>query len=252
MSKKGVPEIMVFPQLGCPSSASLKKKKYFFAVEGQDGTGKQTQATALVEALKKNGLRVLKVATPAYGSKACYLLERWRNKELDVGNEYAIASLYAHDRLAVALDLVAPALLADSDYDGVVADRWTASNIAHCGGRILNGHETQVKEFEKFLAWVTQFEHDLLGIQRPINLVLDVSAENSERLARARATDMDKVENTVVAMKQAKTVYDLMCVRDPNSYWKIKCQSDDGKLLPQEKITGNLFDRVVNYMWGIE
>jgi dTMP kinase len=100
----------------------------FVTFEGIDGSGKTTQAEALVEALRGEGRNVVSTREPG-GTE---LGERIRELVLDGPNVsgWSEAALFAAARAQLVEEVIYPALLDGAD---VVCDRYLDSSLAYQG-----------------------------------------------------------------------------------------------------------------------
>lgn len=147
-------------------------------IEGTDGSGKATQTKLLFEHLKNFG-KCLLLSFPNYDSPSSQVVKMYLNG--DLGNNssfsgYQASAIFAVDRLATIkqTDL--------TQFDFVILDRYTPSNMIHQSTRINN-----VEELNQFLNWVQDFEYVKLGLPKPDKILfLDMPVEISAALAHSR------------------------------------------------------------------
>ena len=151
------------------------KKGLFIVLDGNDGSGKATQAAPLNDYLTRHGIIGLKVDFPAYDRNLFGTLigECLAGQHGDFVNlDPKIAStLYAADRFESSR------AIREALNKGmiVIADRFASSNQIHQGGKIADP-----KEREAFLTWLDRMEHDVFGIPRPDAIIyLKVPIETS-------------------------------------------------------------------------
>lgn len=166
---------MPFP---CRQYTRLMKKGIFIVLDGNDGSGKATQAKRLIERLAEMSIESVKMDFPAYDRNffGAFLGECLAGQHGDfVALDPKIASaLYALDRQESA-KAITEALEAGKV---VIADRFSSSNQIHQGGKIAN--ET---ERTQFLEWLDRMEHEILGVPRPdLIIYLQVPVEMSLQL----------------------------------------------------------------------
>ena len=152
------------------------------AIEGLDGSGKETQTKLLRDALEARGLKVGSVSFPRYGQPSAMPVEQYLNggygeHAADV-NAYAASSLFAVDRLASYLGEWRCNYNA-SDY--FIADRYTTSNAIHQLSKL------PVDEWEAFADWLFDFEFGKLGLPEPSHVIyLKLDLETSQKLLESR------------------------------------------------------------------
>ena len=114
----------------------MKKKNYFIAVEGGEGTGKSTFVKLLAEELKKKGYEVITTREPG-GTE---LGEKIRNLILENESPYLVESmLFAAARQDHIIRVIEPALCSGKPTI-VICDRYILSNQVY-QGYIYNGVE---------------------------------------------------------------------------------------------------------------
>src|SRR6202007_770696 len=100
------------------------------AVEGIDGSGKQTQVQLLARELESRGHKVLVTGVPQYDSWFGKMVGQFLNGDfgaLDSVDPHFTALLYAGDRF----ECKQPIVSALQNGDIVLADRYVGSNLAH-------------------------------------------------------------------------------------------------------------------------
>lgn len=108
----------------------IKNRGIFLSFEGNDGTGKSTQAKLLAERLRQNGHDVLLTREPGgtqIGEKIRELLLDFKNLEMDKVTE---ALLFAAARAQHVKQVILPAL---QEGKLVISDRFVDSSIAYQG-----------------------------------------------------------------------------------------------------------------------
>ncbi|MCE5228257.1 dTMP kinase [bacterium] len=119
-----------------------KKNGYLIAIEGIDGTGKSTLASALARALEARGRAVVLSFEPTRGAHGR------RIRELAVSgrsNPAEETELFINDRREHVANLIAPAL---ADGKTVVLDRYYYSTMAYQGARGMDTAEIQKRNEE--------------------------------------------------------------------------------------------------------
>lgn len=152
------------------------------AIEGLDGSGKQTQAGLLCDALFAKGLKVASVAFPRYGEPSAALVEDYLRGGFgecaDDVNAYVASSFFAMDRIVSFRKGWC------TDYrsaDVLVADRYTTSNAIHQCSKLPKD------QWGAFCDWLMDYEFNLLGLPRPnVVIYLRMDVEMSQRLLSER------------------------------------------------------------------
>lgn len=152
------------------------------AIEGLDGSGKQTQSALLKDSLKSAGYDVASIDFPRYGKKSAVLCEAYLHGEYGDNasgvNAYAASSFFAMDRFVSYLsEWKAP--YEACDY--MVADRYVTSNAIHQCSKLPHD------EWEGFVTWLFDYEFGKLGLPEPAKVVyLAMPVEKSEELVSVR------------------------------------------------------------------
>jgi len=147
-------------------------------LEGLDGSGKSTQMDLLQKSCQLAGLNVRHIKLPDYESPACAPVRMYLGGHLgsspgDV-NAFAASSFYAVDRF------VSYQTKWRGDYENgslLLADRYSSSNAYHQMVKLPQC------DWNSFLAWLDDYEHEKLGLPRPDLVVyLDMPIEVSQAL----------------------------------------------------------------------
>lgn len=151
-------------------------------IEGLDGSGKATQTETLYKRLLQEGNKVKKLTFPVYDSDGSAPVRMYLGGELgdnpDDVNPYTASAFYAVDRVV--------SFLKDwkKDYDNgtiFLCDRYSTSNPIYQLGKLRE------EEYDTFLDWISDFEHNKLGIPAPDFVVyLDMPIEISQKLMSKR------------------------------------------------------------------
>ncbi len=191
------------------------------AVEGIDGSGKQTQVRLLARALESRGHQVLSTGFPHYDSWFGKMVGQFLNGDfgpLDSVDPHFTALLYAGDRFEGKRPIVAAL-----ESGGVVlADRYVGSNLAHQSAR------TAPEKRAKFRAWIEHLEYSIyelpkedlvLYLRLPPHEAQTLVAKKSVRKYTEAAHDI--LESNIRHLEDAAAMYDLLA---RGSNWKtIEC-----------------------------
>lgn len=131
-------------------------------LDGNDGSGKATQAKLLIERMEAEGRNASKVDFPAYSRNVFGALIgeclAGRHGDFVMLDPKIASSLYALDRFESSKEIKEMLVRGTT----VIADRFTSSNQIHQGGKIADERERVA-----FLEWLDHMEHTVLGIPRP-------------------------------------------------------------------------------------
>ncbi|MCX6798978.1 MAG: dTMP kinase [Candidatus Diapherotrites archaeon] len=211
-------------------------KGKLIVIEGADASGKHTQSKLLLQRLRKESFNAELVSFPRYNAFFGKLVLRYLRGGF--GGMRSLppqlpALLYALDRIDAA-PKIENALRAGKV---VVADRYSASNIAHQAAK-LNGRKRK-----DFIEWIERVESVLP--QPSVSFYLDVPVRVSRRLMEKRGRKKDLHERDAVYLEKVRGIY-LRLARQPG--WKrISCVRR-GKLLPAEKIHAQIWALLHHYL----
>jgi dTMP kinase len=210
------------------------------AIEGLDGSGKQTQSALLKEALASAGYTVASIDFPRYGKKSAVLCEAYLHGEFgesaaDV-NAYAASTLFAVDRYASYMTEWKSSY-DESDY--LVADRYVTSNAIHQCSKLPR------EEWESFVSWLFDFEFKKLGLPRPDKVFyLSMPVERSEQLVVERyagdETKKDIHERDEAYLRHSRDAAEWCC--DYLDWKRVEC-CREGKLRPIDEIHQEILQR---------
>lgn len=154
------------------------------AIDGVDASGKQTHTELLAQHLVNSGYKVRRLSFPMYDSESSSLVKMYLSGKLgktaDDVDAYCASTLFAADRFASYRsdwhkDFEDPDTI-------IVADRYVSSNMIHQAGKIEN-----LREKEKFLNWLFDFEFKLYKLPEPdVTIFLDMPPEYGRKLMEGR------------------------------------------------------------------
>ena len=206
-------------------------------IDGLDGSGKTTQLDRVSEYLDNRGTSYKRICFPDYKEPSSALVKMYLAGEFggspDAVNAYAASSFYAVDRYASYKRFW------QADYEGgrlILAARYTTSNAIHQMAKLPR------EEWDRYLAWLEEYEYTLLGLPRPSAVIfLDMPPEVSQRLlSRRYAGDESRKD-----IHERDAAYLLRC-RETALYaaqrlgWEVVPCARDGEPLPEEAITARL------------
>ena len=156
------------------------------AIDGLDGSGKGTMSERLYQYLLKKGKKVRKISFPMYENKSCFGVKMYLDGELgqrpDDTNGYAASTLFAVDRyLSYRTDW---GKFVGQEDTVTIADRYTSANAVHQLSKLPR------QDWEHFLPWLFDFEHNKLGLPVPdVTVYLEMPPVISRSLIQKRAAE---------------------------------------------------------------
>ncbi|VVO56289.1 Thymidylate kinase [Pseudomonas fluorescens] len=205
------------------------------AIEGIDGSGKNTQSTNLLEEYLSAGAQATKISFPQYGS-TLFGKEVGNYLNGDFGSLSEVhpklsAMLYAGDRFESKNEILAKS----ANNAVLICDRYVHSNVAHQTAKVPK--EDQVE----FRNWIEKLEYEVYGIPKPdLVIFLNVPPKTSTDLVLKKSTrdyttkkkDLHEADDIYL-----EKVYELFkSEAEHNRNWLTIDCFHDGKLLDEEAI----------------
>jgi len=178
------------------------------AIEGIDGSGKNTQANLLVNKLAGVGFDVVLLGFPCYsetffGKEVGHYLNGDFGSLDEVSPKLA-SMLYAGDRYEKKRDI----LQALDNGSVVVIDRYVSSNVAHQSAKVFGEERAELQR------WIENLEYNVYGLPKPkINILLNLDAAKSSDLVQMKSKrdytekSHDLHEENTTYLEQVTTVY---------------------------------------------
>lgn len=202
-------------------------------LDGLDGSGKTTQFELLKKEFGLRGILYRAVSFPNYSSPSSELVKMYLrgdfSKDVSGVNAYAASSFYAVDRYAsYKLDW-------GKDYENgtlIAASRYVSSNAMHQMVKLPKD------EWDCYLKWLDDFEHNKLGIPRADKVVfLDMPVEISQKLLSGRyggdESKKDIHESNVEYLKKCR---EAALYASKALGWSVVECSAFGEVLEEEEI----------------
>lgn len=196
-------------------------KGKFIVLDGNDGSGKQTQSEMLRDFLIKQNKKSIQLSFPRYedtffGKMLKELLAGKYGNFVDLDPHLASLS-YAVDRWS-SKELIEKTI---NDGGFVICDRYASANQIHQGGKVEN-----IEERKKFLEWLNQMEYEELQIPKPdVFIYLNVPLEISLGLMNKK--NKDTVENNYRYLSNSRESAEWLIKQNPDKWINIQCMDKD-------------------------
>lgn len=166
------------------------------AIEGTDGSGKQTQAKLLMQKLKEHEYDVYSTSFPNYSSDSSAAVKMYLSGQLgtlpnDVSAK-AASIFFAVDRYITYKKEIEQ--LYKEKEKVFVFDRYTASNIIHQGAKLMTQSGVNYERLKRFIFWLNSLEHEDFQIPKAdITIYLNVPFNSTKQLRKNR---LNKIDNS--------------------------------------------------------
>jgi len=217
------------------------------AIEGIDGSGKNTQAKILAQRLSLHGKPVKLMGFPCY-SDTFFGKEigNYLNGEFGGINEISpkLASmLYAGDRFEKKAE-IDEALNNDII---IIIDRYVSSNIAHQSAKVYNEQRIELQK------WIELLEYEVYLLPKPdINILLNLDASTSSQLVSMKKVreytnkKHDLHEENSEYLSEVANVY--RSLSENNDTWKVIDCMDEGVLKSIDVISEEIYTTIAQYI----
>lgn len=220
-----------------------------FAIDGTDGSGKQTQFTKLCERLSKKGVDYRTVSFPNYNSESSslvkmYLSGKFGEHAKDV-NAYIASTFYAADRYAT---FKAEGFEDYYKNGGIIlADRYTTANMVHQASKISDPLER-----EKFLNWLWDFEFNLYKLPVPTKVFfLNMPTDYAEKLIANRENKFTHEAQKDIHERDKSHLldsYNAACsLVNKYDWYEVKCIKD-GEIRSIDDIHEEIYTEIKKYI----
>lgn len=197
------------------------------ALEGIDGSGKNTQSKILAQRLSDKGYKVFEIGFPCYGGTffgqevGAYLNGDFGNLN-EVAPKFS-ALLYAGDRFEMKKII----LQAIKENDYIIIDRYVWSNVAHQSAKFTGNARFELQK------WIIKLEFDIFELPQPdLNILLHTNSALSQKLVELKqqreytSKTHDLHENDSSYLDAVSEVY-LMIAQNNPSWSIINCTNND-------------------------
>lgn len=212
-------------------------------IEGTDCSGKETQTKILIERLTKENYKVGTLDFPRYNSPTGKIVggpylgkkeicDGWFNEGANQVDPKVASLYYAADRryhLNKILNLI-------NENDIVILDRYTFSNMAHQGGKILDKDERF-----KMYNFLETLEFELLSLPKPDKVIFLYMPYEGATILRKDRQNLDQHETSIENQIHAINTY--LELSDIYKFDKIDCMVNS-QIRTKEEINDEVYSLV--------
>lgn len=213
----------------------------FIVIEGSNGCGKQTQATMLTQYFKNVGYKALMISFPNYDNEGCapvkmYFSGMFGASAMDM-DAYQSSVLFAVDRLTTLKSINL------DEFDFIVLDRYTHSNLVHQANKIQDK-----KEVDAFIKYWLDFEFNKLKLPKAdmvcyLNVPFEISKEliNNRQLKFGETKDIEEQNEEL-----ERRVHETGLYVAEKLNWKVVNCTKKSQLMSKEEIHNEVVNFVLN------
>lgn len=213
-------------------------------IEGTDCSGKETQSKLLEKRLKNENIKCISIGFPVYDSPTGKIIGGPLLGKKEICKSYFIDDVclldpkiaclyYAADR-KYNMDKINKYL--EDDYI-VILDRYTTSNMAHQGGKIIDKDD----RFNMY-QWIDKLEYWLLKLPKPDKTIfLHMPYQKTKELMNNRDY-LDDVEVNDEYLKNAEDAY--IELSELYNWDKVECVKDN-KIKSIEEINDEIYNILI-------
>lgn len=180
------------------------------AIDGLDGSGKETQSKQLVKYLTEKGKKVRLLSFPTYDGKGSAFVDMYLKGELGKNpedtNAYAASVFFAMDRYYSFRTDWAKDYNEDDTY--IIANRYTSANAVHQLSKLPRD------SWDSFLSWLWDFEFKRIGLPAPDRVIylemdpkVSMALINSRSQETGREKDIHEADNNHLINSYSAALY---------------------------------------------
>lgn len=159
------------------------------AIDGLDGSGKETQSKQLAKYLTEKGKKVRLLSFPTYDGRGSAFVDMYLKGELGKNpedtNAYAASVFFAMDRYYSFRTDWSKDYYDEDTY--IIANRYTSANAVHQLSKLPK------EKWDSFLQWLWDFEFSKIGLPAPDRVIyLEMKPQVSMSLINSRSEQMGR------------------------------------------------------------
>ena len=205
------------------------------AIDGLDGSGKETQSKRLAKYLEEKGKKVRLLSFPTYDGKGSAFVDMYLKGELGKNpedtNAFAASVFFAMDRYYSFRTDWSKDYYDQDTY--IIANRYTSANAVHQLSKLPRD------KWESFLEWLWDFEFKKIGLPSPDRVVylemapeVSMSLINSRSEQTGRVKDIHEADNNHLVNSYSAALYSS----EKLGWDMIHCCDENGTLKPINEI----------------
>ena len=215
----------------------------FIAIDGLDGSGKETQSKRLVKYLTEQGKKVRLLSFPTYDGKGSVFVDMYLKGELGKNpedtNAYAASVFFAMDRYYSFRTDWSKDYYDEDTY--IIANRYTSANAVHQLSKLPR------KKWDGFLEWLWYFEFTKIGLPTPDKVIylemkpeVSMSLINSRSEQTGRIKDIHEADNNHLINSYAAALYSS----EKLGWNMIRCCDENNNLRSIGDIFGDILTKL--------
>lgn len=215
----------------------------FIAIDGLDGSGKETQSKKLVKYLTEKGKKVRLLSFPTYDGKGSAFVDMYLKGELGKNpedtNAYAASVFFAMDRYYSFRTDWSKDYYDEDTY--IIANRYTSANAVHQLSKLPR------EKWDGFLQWLWDFEFKKIGLPAPDRVVylemrpeISMSLINSRSEQTGRVKDIHESDRNHLANSYSAAIYSS----EKLGWDRVRCCDGEGRL----KTVNEIFEDIVSIL----